>query len=263
LEETKSLYSPGGLGGGDRTVKASPVAVPAGRALTGRLQMTRALRPLRQRRPSRTELALDEQSTVEATAEFGNYWDPERRVLYPVFRPVDRRWFDVEVVLEDDPGIGVWQDTVRDFCQMLRDTGAFRNVRWWRLRLLQNSSAVLENPAGRRFPAHLLAGSGVRRLVFFATHGSSIRWLDGSYARLLEPWLHASSVVLLHLLPRRSWKRTPLGDPHGMCRAEEPGVTTANLRVEPFRWMLAYDEYAPALPAAPAVPLSAPELREW
>jgi CheY-like chemotaxis protein len=262
-QDTKPLYSPGGLGGGDRTVKASPVSVPAGRALTGRLQLGRALRPLRQRRHSRTELALDEQRTAEATAELGNYGDPNSRLLYPVFRPVDKRWFDVDVVLEDDPGIQVWQDTVREFCQMLRDTGVFRDVRWWRLRLLKDSPPALENPAGRRVSAQLLAGGGVRRLVFFATHGSSLRWLDGSYARLLEPWLHTASLVLLHLLPRRGWKRTPLGDPHGMCRAEKPGAVTANLRIDPFRWLLAYEEGAPSLPAVPAVPLNAPELREW
>lgn len=254
-KETSPLYSPGGLGAGDRTIKASPVSVPAGRALAGKLQMTRALRPLRQRWPSPTELVLDEQGTAEATAEM--------RFLYPVFRPMDQRWYDVEVVLEDEPDIGIWYETVREFCRMLQETGAFRDVRWWRLRLSPDAPAEIENPTRRRLPARLLSGSGTRRLVFFVTHGSSPRWQDGGYARLLEPWLHSCSLVLLHLLPRRSWKRTLLGDPQGVCRAEAPGALTANLRVEPFRWMLSYDEDADPLPAVPAVALDAGELREW
>src|SRR5207248_2859039 len=93
-----------------------------------RLNLARALRPFHKRRPSRQRQELDELRTVETTAELGGY-------LLPVFRPLNERWFDVDVVLEDDPAIALWRDTMRDFCQMLGDTGAFRDVRSWRLRM--------------------------------------------------------------------------------------------------------------------------------
>ena len=79
-------------------VKASPLAVPAGQALQQRLQLARALRPFRQRWPSRSAFELDERRTVETSAELGG-------TIYPVFRPVQEPWFDVELVLEDDPAI--------------------------------------------------------------------------------------------------------------------------------------------------------------
>src|SRR6202007_497531 len=79
----------------DRTVKATPVTVPAGFALGGRLVLTRALRPFRQRCPSLRDQELDEDRTAEVTADLGRY-------LYPIFRPRRERWFDVEVVLEDN-----------------------------------------------------------------------------------------------------------------------------------------------------------------
>jgi hypothetical protein len=59
------------------------------------------LRPFRQRWFSRAEWELDEQRTIEATAELSGS-------LYPVFRPLQERWFEVHVVLEDDPAIALW-----------------------------------------------------------------------------------------------------------------------------------------------------------
>ncbi len=262
-EETEPVYASGGASPTDSTVKASPVALPAGHALTGRLPLSRALRPFRQRWLSRHQEELDEERTAEVTAELHGQ-------LHPVFCPLQERWFDADVVLEDDPAIGLWRDTLRDFSQMLRDTGAFRDVRSWRLRMpagttaspaTRKQSPALETPTGGRTPARALGGQGVRRLVFFATHGSSERWLDGSYARLIAPWLHGSSVVLLHLFDREHWKRGALGDPHGLCYAQEPGAVTSTLRVERFWWALASDKQNAI--RVPAVPLTPSGFSEW
>jgi esterase/lipase superfamily enzyme len=250
------VYAAGEASAGEDNVKASPVSLPAGHALTGRLLLSRALRPFLQRWPSRHQQVLDEERTAEATAEL-------RGQLYPVFSPLQERWFDVNVVLEDDPVIGLWRDTLRDFSQILRDTGAFRDVGSWRLRMSDERTApgqarktpVLESPTRRYTRTTALAGAGTRRLVFFATHGFSGRWLDGSYARLIAPWLRGASVVILHLFDREDWKRGALGEPHGLCRAQDPGAVTSTLRVDRYWWTLADDEqeaiYVPAIPLAP------------
>ncbi len=90
--------------------------------------------------------------TVETAAELNGY-------VLPIFRPLQERWFDVDVVSEDDSAIALWHETVRDFCQMLRDTGAFRDVRAWRLRIPSEADgrasdpsrlAYLETPSGGR-----------------------------------------------------------------------------------------------------------------
>jgi WD40 repeat protein/CheY-like chemotaxis protein len=261
--EDVQVYASGDVGEMDRKVRASPVVVPAGRALQGRLSLARSLKPFQQRRPSRQGRELDELQTVEITAELGGE-------LFPVFRPLNERWFDVDVVLEDDPAIALWRDTMRDFCQMLGDTGAFRDVHFWRLRMPaqtqaegnEEQTAYLETPSGTSTSIRTLIAPGVHRLIIFVTHGNSPRWTDGSYACLLNRWRHASSLVLLHLLDRNHWKRCALGEPHGLCYAEEPGLTTANLRTEAFWWKLDDDEVGTRI-SVPVVALSPGSLSQW
>jgi N-acyl amino acid synthase of PEP-CTERM/exosortase system len=224
-------------------IKASPLVVPAGQALQQRLQLARALRPFRERWLSRSAFELDERRTVETSAELGG-------TIYPVFRPVQEPWFDVELVLEDDPAIELWRDTLHDFCQMLGDTGAFRAIRTWHLHMQEPGvasadrfpAAYLESPAGARVATRTLAGRGVRRLILFATHGDSPAWLDGRYVRVIAPWLASASVAILHLFDRPRWKEGKLGEPSGLGIAPEPGVATANLRVERSWWTLSEAE---------------------
>src|SRR5579872_1677742 len=177
------VYAGGGNDTAERTRRVSAVRVPAAKTLSGRLALTRSLRPFRQRWLSRRDADLDEELTVEKMAELSCY-------LYPVFRPRLERWFEVSVVIEDEPTVAVWKDTLHEFCQMLRETGAFQDVRLWRLRFSTmpsteggpNEEPYLESSAGGRVSAGVLSG-GTRRLIFFATHGSSSRWSDGSYVR--------------------------------------------------------------------------------
>jgi len=146
-EATAPVYPSGVHGKSGPTKKASPVAIPAGKALTNRLHLARALRPFRQRWPSHHEFEIDEQRTVEATADLHGFF-------YPVIRPLRESWFTVDVILEDDPAIDVWRDILVDFSQMLRETGAFLDVRTWRLRVGSNGAesnsvpSVLEAFAG-------------------------------------------------------------------------------------------------------------------
>ncbi len=241
--------------------RASPVSIPAAQALPGRLALARSLRPFLQRWHSHRDLDINEELTVEKTAELNRY-------LYPVFRPRLERWFDVSVVIEDEPAVAVWSDTLRDFCQTLRETGAFQDVRLWRLRFPKARAAMtdslepyLETPVGGKVSTQVLTG-GTRRLIFFATHGSSSRWFDGSYAKVLASWTGKCSVVLLHLLPRGLWKRTPLGYPNAFCNTREPGVPAARLDVERPWWTLG-DEEQPADLVIPCIPLNPAEMAEW
>jgi hypothetical protein len=75
------VYGAGDSGAEGASIKASSVALPAGRALHNRLRMSRALRPFRQPWPSRHQRELDEERTAEMTAALGGQ-------LHPVFRPL-------------------------------------------------------------------------------------------------------------------------------------------------------------------------------
>jgi hypothetical protein len=265
-EEEIPVYA-AGAAASDRTVKAAPVAIPAGRALGNALPLMRALRPFVQRWPSRRDLEIDEERTVQVTAELGLNGP---HGIYPVFRPRGEPWYDVHLVAEDDPAIVLWDDTIRDVSRLLERIGAFRVVESWRLRVGQlkdvEADAVptvsLESRAGARLPFRILAGADERRLIVFVTHGASQLWRDGTYARVLAPWLRHASVVLLHLLPRERWQHTPLGDAAGLCFAGEPGLPSSRLSVEPFWWQLSEADPATLL-AVPAMSLDPALMGEW
>lgn len=251
----------------DRTVKAAPVAIPAGQALPNRLALMRSLRPLRHRWTSKSSLEIDEEKTATASAEASVRGSP---VIYPVFRPSRAPWYDVDVVMEDDPVIEVWKETIRDFCQMLRDTGAFRVVQSWKLRIDlsedPDSDAAppihLETAAGTRVSTRVLGGAGTRRLIFFVTHGASTLWRDGTYAKVLAPWTREASLVLLHMLPRERWQYTHLGDCHGLCFTERAGVPSGSLNVAPFWWQAPAGDVKDLL-KIPAASLDALGMGEW
>ncbi len=262
-KKTAPVFSQGKAGPSDDTKKASPVALPAGYALTGGLGLSRALKPFRKRYPSAQLEELDEERTVEITAESNG-------ALQLMFRPVQERWFAVDLVVEDDPAIGIWNDPLKDFAKILRNTGAFREVRSWSLRMSADVTKgpgdskqypVLETVAGKCLPARSISWQSSRRLVFFATHGASDYWLDGSYARLLSQWISRSRVVLLHLLDRDDWKRGLLGEPQGLCHAEKPGDVTSALRIERFWWSLVDDDRS--IVRIPVAPLTSKGLSEW
>ncbi len=174
------------VGGGAR--RASAISIGAAPPLAERLGLMRAVRQFQQRWPSPTLQELDEEATAELTAEL-RMTHPD--VLIPVVRPQRDRWFDVDLVVEDDDAVLLWDDMLGDFAQALRDTGAFRVVRRWRLVLDPvapvHGRAMLEAASGARSSTSTLNGAE-RRLILFATHGSSRHWTNGAYQGLLARW---------------------------------------------------------------------------
>ena len=247
----------------DRTVPASPLRLPSARSLPQRLALTRALRPFRQRRPSPCEFELDEERSSELTAELRRFLSGS---VFPVTVPRMERWYEAHLVIEDDASVEVWAAPLREFTQMLGENGAFRLIRTWRLRLdptapAELDRARLENPAGVVAPVRHLRGNP-RRLIFFASHGASDHWLDGSYARLLASW-SAASIALLHLLPRERWGRTALGEVHGSCRAEQAGASSNLLKIKAAWWRHGADPDDPATVRLPVTSLEPSRLAEW
>ncbi len=271
VETTASaeLYARGAVPEGAQTVKGSAVGIHVRRRLPDRLAVMQAFRPLRQRWPSQQFHDVDEEGTVETTARLRAVMPGS---VYPVFTARKEPWFDVDVVLEDDAAVELWTEALEEFCQILRDTAAFRFVTLWRLRLAAGRDGarrpMLErvtrehDPRGH-IPLGHLRGYGVRRLVMFATHGSSSHWHDGSYARILRPLAQEDSVLLLHLMPPGKWARTRLSEPHGLCSATEVGGANASLHPMPFWWASPQAHGTRRLLAMPVAPLKAKALSQW
>lgn len=254
--EKPDIFARGNVGPGDRTLASSPILVPAARALPEPLDLARALRPLRHRWRSLSKTEFDEAATAELTA---NLRLTTGAGIFPVLTPQAEPWYDAHLVVEDDPLAELWGPPLREFVQLLRQTGAFRLVRGWRLRRdaadpTNLDRARLENPAGALVPAGAIGGTS-RELVFFASHGDSVHWLDGFYAQLLRGW-SASSIVVLHLLPRHRWAHTLLGEPRGITRVRQPGSPNSELDIEAPRWSAAYASGTLRLPVAPLEPRS-------
>ncbi|MGF6844165.1 CheY-like chemotaxis protein [Paraburkholderia youngii] len=254
--QREPVFARGDFSTSEATINASPVTLPAPRALSNRLQLMRALRPLTERWPAHQYPEIDEESTVEACAQLRA---AQFEMILPVFRPRRERWFDVELVLDDDASIELWEDMLREFAQMLRDTGAFGRVRRWRLRMncAPGHRPYLENAVGLRAPTAYLLGKAARRLVVIASNGATLRWADGSYANVITPWLRDNCVVLLQLTPEERWARSRLGEPHGVVSTTVPGSLTFALNVKTHWWRVSDDldtEHALPLPVTTLTP---------
>jgi CheY-like chemotaxis protein len=259
--ETSSVYGAGDVAAEDVTIPAAGIILPSARTLPDRLPLIRAMRPFRRQFPSHV-IELDEARTAELTAEMRAGVDGS---VFPVLRPSYERWYEAHVVVEDDPTIELWTAPVREFTQLLRDAGAFRLIRSWRLRLdsstpLDPSKARLESPAGGLSSTRSLGGA--RQLIFFASHGLSPRWADGTYARLLVSW-STSSVVLLHLQPRSRWSQTMLGEPQALAHSLQPGSPNATLHIETFWWRPGPDPDNTQVVRLPAIVIEPASLEVW
>ena len=66
---------------------------PSASALPNALNLSRAIRPLKRRVPSRTRLVLDEERTVQCIAD--------ESIWIPRLRPASERWLDIALVVEE------------------------------------------------------------------------------------------------------------------------------------------------------------------
>lgn len=245
-----SLYA-SGMAVGKHGLPASQIRVPGATALPDALAISRALRPFARRYRAGRRLVLDEEATVQRTAE--------TRFLHPVFRPAPERWFEVALVVEDVPSMTIWQQTIREFRLLLERQGAFRDVRLWHLQFQAGRFHVREAAGVQRSPAALLHPAG-RRLVMMLSDCSSRQWRDGTMARLVRQQAECMPVVVVHLLSENLWRNTAPGVPGAGVKASLPGQPNTQLTVE-LPWWAQTDDgaYVPL----PLVALNPEHLAEW
>lgn len=246
----------------DSHENASLVSLPAPPALSDRLALMRALRPLTQRWPSRTDREVDEEGTVEAIARMGA---GATQPVSPVFRSRGERWFEVELVLEDDASVELWTEVLREYAEVLRESGVFRAVSVWRLRVRSAPAhgAYLESLSRARISTDAFLGKAARRLIIFASNGASAKWADGRYATILSAWSRDNAVLLLQLSAPGRWARSRLGEPHGLVSTVVPGANGAALRIEADWWQTPQAVMGPGLIPLPVIDLTSTSLSRW
>lgn len=123
-----------------------PFRMPTAEALANKLELDRSLRPLKRKVLSRINKILDEEATaieiaqaIKITQE--NLWNP-------VLQPAPERWLELAIVIEKTDSFPIWQETIKEFQQLMERHGTFRNVRVWHLQA--DDTGKLQLFAGER-----------------------------------------------------------------------------------------------------------------
>jgi hypothetical protein len=234
-------------------VAGSSITLRRASELPEALELARALRPLKRRHPSKRDLALDAEATVE--------YFSDTRVLMPVMRPGAERWFDVDVLVEVGPSMAVWQNTAAELVSLFQHHGAFREVRHWALDQV-DGKVRLSSTVGARSEAPQLIDPAARRLTMIVTDCISPMWYRAPIWDAIRGWGLFSPVVLMTMLPSRLWPRTALGSPEVTMRSHRPGMANRSLDVTvPWWWP---DDHPPqaAIPV-PVITLEADSVAAW
>jgi formylglycine-generating enzyme required for sulfatase activity len=191
-----------------------PIQVPAAPPLRHRLELERALRPLKRKADSRIAVVLNEKATANQIAESRR---ARSRRWMPIFQPAKERWFEVALVIEESASTILWQELLTDFQRLMERQGAFRNVRTWSLALTDRGDPQLYVRRGNttqwqrpRSPKELCDVSG-RRIILVISDCVSVGWYRKPVYELLAEWSKEGPLALLQLLPSMFWNDTGLG----------------------------------------------------
>ncbi|WP_197003586.1 SAV_2336 N-terminal domain-related protein [Longispora fulva] len=187
--------------------------LPAGPAAPGSLALSRALRPLRIRRPSVDRRELDEAATARRIAEEG-LWEP-------VVRPRLERWPDLALVVDDAPSMAKWSGFVRQLHELTETLGAFRLLRRWELQRPADGPPTVRSGSRPPIAASGLADPTGRTLFLVVTDGADPHW-NVTYPALLRRWGAHSPVAVLSLTPPRLWPRRGLRVVPGKVKLDRP-----------------------------------------
>ena len=232
---------------------ASSITLRRARALPGALELGRALRPLKQRHPSKRHHALDVEATVEYFCDTG--------VLTPVMRPGAERWFDVDVLIDVGASMAVWQETGVELVSLLERHGAFREVRQWTLDQI-DGKVRLSRATGVHSEAPQLVDPGARRLTMVVTDCIGPMWYQAPIWDAIRGWGLFSPVVIVTMLPPRLWPRTALGSSEVVMRSHQPGTANRSLDAAVPWWWPSDDPAQPSVPV-PVITLEAGPVAAW
>ncbi|QFZ21972.1 FxSxx-COOH system tetratricopeptide repeat protein [Saccharothrix syringae] len=209
---------------------AATTPLPAVPVLPERARIARALRPLDRTAPSPWRRELDEEATARHAAQDG--------LWMPAWRPEPAHPFDLVLVVDTSPSMAIWQHTAREFAELLRRQGAFRDVRHHRVDFSPADPAELrvrpEGPTATPVPWSRLADPTGRRVVLVFTDGVGGAWRSGAAGHVLHRWGRVMPVAVVQALDRRLWSWSALGTSRFQLSAPFPGAPNRLLRATPL-----------------------------
>jgi tetratricopeptide (TPR) repeat protein len=212
----------------DSPDETAPLMWPAIPALPNGRGIVRALRPLQKTAPSPHREVLDEQATAEHAAQTGAW--------LPRFRPENWHELELVVVVDTAGAMDIWNQTVRELCELFRRLGAFRNVRT----LFMDCS----RPLPGQITLRTARSGGVsrnwrdevdptgRRLFLVLTDSIGDGWRSGAATCVVGRWARSAPTAIVQLLPQRLWYWGGLSPRRIKLRATARGAPNARFGVE-------------------------------
>jgi formylglycine-generating enzyme required for sulfatase activity len=250
-------------------IQGTPFSVPAAPSLRTRLDLSRALRPLMRKVPSRTKFDLDEEATATQIAEIG--------VWLPVVKPRPERWLELDLVVEDSKTTVIWERAIAELNHLAEYQGAFRTVRTWRLNAETGQVQLFPRWRDRRVleantervgtqrphsPGELIDPTG-RRLIWLVTDCTSQLWNQDLMYATLSDWAQEQPIAIIQMFPERLWSRTALRDGHIVRLSASPtGLSSSRLEIEGLPQRLAQRSNED-LVTLPIVTLEAQSMLGW
>ena len=228
------------------TQKNLPLRIPDAPSIPKPLEFAKALQPLMQKVNSPKKTTLDEIETVNQTAKSG--------ICIPILKPEPEPWLDLVLVIDKYKSMTLWQHTIKELKQLLKNYGIFREVKICRLypqelaaiqkqkytqKNQKNSDKILLT-AGigkqKTFPKtqELIDTTG-RRLILIVSDCIAPFWHDGSILSTLREWGEYQPLAILQMLPDWMWRRTGLRIGSSVqLQNLVPGNSNKNLIIKEF-----------------------------
>lgn len=198
---------------------ALPLRVPEVKALAQELLVGRALRPLKQRRPSRWRHELDEEATAAALAE--------TRLPDVVLRPSQERWLRLVLVVDDGLSMLLWHQLAVELRTTLQRLGAFRSIQVRGLDTRVPGEVALRgrpfDPAPATLPPSAVTDPSGHTLVLVISDGMGAAWRTGRMHDVLRRWSAAGPTAVLHTLPPSLWSGSGLQADRWQVTTRHPG----------------------------------------
>lgn len=240
--------------GGAGARAARQVGIGRARALPRALQLARALRPFKSPWPTGRRRELDIPATVQGYAETGEF--------IAAFRPGPERWFEAVLVIDDAPGMVVWDDVAQEFRRLLGHLGAFRTVRSFQLAMSAAQRPVLRDAVGRQVAPRQLRAADGRRLILVFSDCAADRWRGPELWQTLHSWSESTATALVNPLSAKLWHHVGLDLPAVRVRSTAAGSRNTALIFRPPPLLIAPEPKERWLPV-PVMGLTPHSLRRF
>ena len=234
---------------------------PKAPGLNHKLAISRALRPLLKRVPARDRFVLDELATVEQVANTGQ--------LIPVMRPDLINWLCLHVIIDESSSMVIWRQLIRDYINLLQNSGGFRQVIIWSLWTSQDGNRVelyhgygnRAKLSARRSPRELIAADASSAAIILSDCVSPA-WYNGQIANVISQWENNIQVALINVLPIDYWSRTGLAlAPEVYLRARSAALPNSKFSI--VRKLDPFSDINPNSVRLPVLSLDADVLESW